>query len=752
MPAVKVDFLVSGLAEVIKAFGSVQAAATRAMDAQEKRARRGKQLSEEERKQAWLTSKTYLQIQKNSFAYADRLEKQKVAIALNTSKKTAAIAMADVSVAKDAADKRVKIAKDEGAARVAAAKKAADKIASDEKAATERRLRQEESHRKQHLQIVKNSSAKAAALDEDRLAGRERFGNAVGSRVAMGARRAVGVMAGVAGTALAVGGGFSAVDAVRTRLQDERKAALIANTAFVPGTRERPANADILSRATEVSRAMGMDRSDVLAGLHRYQELTGDFEGGMGNLAMFAKMAKATGTDLSDMMETAGSIRAQNKSITPQKLNEMLLGMIGTGKEHSIEFREMAKVAGKGLATSAAYAGDQGENQRALAGLMQLARPTSGSPEEAATTVARLSSDTFRHMAKTKGLNIFDQEGRIISPQNTVAEVIKATGGNLGKITKLGFNERSGRLFQALAPQYFDAEREKKGSGVDKIREVMDKAISGGYSQENLEADFANVMAQDVEKLEKAFRELQLRLGEVLSQHMPALIDALQKLVPLIVNMTDKIAKFVEWFAGNPLAGIGAVMAASITAELASAGIGFAVKQAIVGLIVAAGEGSAVAGLARAGISGGIPAGALGKAGVIGAVAVGATALGMAGIDYVANNAASGQRTDVMDSIKSTQEAFAAIQSGDVNRQRAALAFIQKDTEAKKAGPAWYEYETDGAYGARQRDIKFNESVVKALEDAIKKAAGNTVAGGGAPGGNRSGAPQAARSNMNTPG
>jgi hypothetical protein len=386
--------------------------------------------------------------------------------------------------------------------------------------------------------------------------------------------------------------------------------------------------------------------------------------------------------------------------------------------------------------------------------MLQLARATSRSPEEAATAVARLASDAGKHAGNLRGAglgNVFDKNGLITSPVDLVEGVLKKTGGNLLKMQALGFNERSIKLFRGLAPEYLEAEAKEKGGGAKFIHERIQSAVEGKLSDADVETEFAKVMASDAEKLDAVFRDLNLRLGELLSQHMPALIEALQKLVPLIVNMTDKIAKFVEWFANNPLAGIGVVMAASIAAELASAGIGVAVKQAIVGLIVAAGEGSVGAGLLSAGIKGGIPTGALASAGVIGAVAVGAGALGMAGIDALANKSAADQRDAAVSDIQGAQEAFAAIRSGNADRQRAALASIQRDTEAKKAGPAWYEYETDGAHGARQRDIKFNESVVKALEDAIKKAAGNTVAGGG-PGSNRSGAPQAARSNMNTPG
>jgi len=784
LAAVKVDFLVGGLSEVIKAFNSVQAAATNAHNAQVKRAKKSKEMTEEERKQAWLTSKTYLQIQRNSFKAAEQYEKQKLGVVLNTAKQTANLLKKGVSDERTALNEKKRIAKEDADEKIRQAKRAAA---------------EEESQRKQRLQIMKNSSAAERRMEKDALHDRLRniqriragmdekvnarrsFGQAIGSRVATGVSNAIGGMARFAGAAMAIGGGFTTVDAVRNYIGDERTASIIANSAYVPGERERPKDKAILDHMTSLSRATGTDRSKLLEGMLEYQRLTGDFEGGMQGMGFYAKAAKATGADLHDVSRLAGRLKAQNKTLGQDDLKKMMLGFVGAGKKYAIELPQLAESAAIATAGAAAYSGDQGKNQAELAGLMQIAMRAGSTHFEAATTVARMKDDAFRHRDKLASLDVFDKSGHIQGgASEMVAKVMQATGGNLGKIQDLGFNIRSNRMFEALASEYQREEAKQKGGGLTAIRKTMSSAVNAGFSEGDLESEFAAIMATSAEKIEAAFRDLQMQIAEKLAPLLPKLIAALEQMVPVFVTLADKMAKFAEWFGENPLMAMGSIIALSITKELAgwalssgiSKGMGALFARSMPG-VGAVGSG----GVLNSGIGG--AGGAFSTAASVAATAAlvaGLYTAGKAAIDFAADAAAARDKLKNEKNVGTFADAFDAANRGDKGAmERLGDKLLQdiKDREdeqkdedsslIKKAlvGLASFaDPTTDGDYGsssaaARKRANVLDQQMVEALNTALRKLAGSADAAAsnvGNSNGGRTGAPQGARSNVNTPG
>lgn len=433
-------------------------------------------------------------------------------------------------------------------------------------------------------QVASSEAAKTERAALRSFADRERFGQAFGRQIGTSASAALSSVARVGTSLLAVGGGFTAVDAVKEKLADEKVAVQIANSAH-GGGRARPKMSAIMDRATAVSRSTGTDRDALLQGLYKYQQKSNDFEGGMANLQGFAKLAKASGASLSDVMETAGQLRFQQPDITADAMDEKMRNILAQGRIGAIDFPEMAKLASKMTASTSGYIGDKDVIGSQLMGLGQLAmRSTGGNGDEAATSINNLFSDLSKHRSRLKkaGLDVEDKvTGRMVNPEQLVGDIFEKTHGNLAKIQDLGVNKRAFRVFQSLGDTYNDAEAKVQGSGTSAVREEIHKFTSAHMSKEEVDSDYTAAMAVDGEALDKVFRDLKMDVGDALVPELRKMIPVLQQLAPAIVAALVGFAKFVAWFAANPLTGLGAVVSAKIAADLTQAGIGAVITKFI---------------------------------------------------------------------------------------------------------------------------------------------------------------------------
>jgi hypothetical protein len=256
----------------------------------------------------------------------------------------------------------------------------------------------------------------------------------------------------------------------------------------------------------------------------------------------------------------------------------------------AVEMSELAHVAGKITASSAAYEGDQGAAQRKLLGLSQIVYPVAGSAEEAATAVTRLGSDAMKYRDKLAGLDLFDAKtGRIKGgPEDIITKVLGKTGGNQGKIQELGFGIESIKTFQALAPDYqraLAASHGDKNAAMAAIGGQIGQFTNATYTKEDQKNDYDVAMNAKAEKLDAAMN----RLKEILADKgLPVFERFVNKLIdsePQIERIIGGLTSFADWLVGHPLEGLGALMVANVLKDLAAAGLGSAVKSAITAAI-----------------------------------------------------------------------------------------------------------------------------------------------------------------------
>lgn len=414
----------------------------------------------------------------------------------------------------------------------------------------------------------------SAKEQRDTQRARERFLSSAGGYVGSAVHKLGSAGFGVVKSALSVGGGFDVVDQVRGSLDAERAAVMLSNSAYQPGKTiqgwgARPDSGRILARAREVQDSTGVGKGELLEGARSYVAKSSDFLGSMENLPFFAQLAKGSGTGVKDIMGAAGILRAQNKNLTTEEMQQTMLNIVSQGKQGAMEIDDLARVAGKITKTSAAYGGslNQTEAQRQLLGMAQIAIRTSGNPNEAATVVSNFADDTLKHQKalKSHGVNALNSQGGLIDPSEITRQVFESSGGNIGKIIGMGYGQRSMKFFEALAPIYQEKAASLRGGGMKDEKEIKKqsaqavvdeiKSLTGAtYSKGEMQTDADAVLQTGIERFEMAMTNLKEAVADRMLPHLEAFISKLPAFAPAVEGAASAFASIlpvIQSFVGS---------------------------------------------------------------------------------------------------------------------------------------------------------------------------------------------------------
>jgi hypothetical protein len=503
-----------------------------------------------------------------------------------------------------------------------------------------------------------------------------------------------------------LGGGFDVNSALHDRLDLERSAIRFSNAAF----RNRPGETrmdkdEILGQVRKESIRTNTDQTALLGGAAAYGEKSGDYKGGLELQSFFADVSKATGASVQDVAKTAGILKVQNKNLGVDEMKQLTLNTIRQGQAGSVEFSDLAKVAGNFTRSASSYAGNQAINQGKLLGLGQVAMATAGrDPREAATVISNIATDTITHADAIGNLigQDFIKNGQVqLAPEELLARIMQETGGDLSVIKRsekqggLGFGQRSFKMFQALAPEFNKARDEALNEGKSKkeanlagkeaILKQMGEMTNAAMSMEELQANVSAIMKSSAEQFETAVRELKAQVGEQLVPVMKEFIPVLRQVTPVITKVLTSLGELAAWASKNPFEaaflGLGAAVTKEIIAQLATAKIGELIKSMLSG----GGGMPPIPGVGGGGANGGVPVPGAGGGGPNGALAGGAL---MAGV-LTTGTLAARLGDDVFGAIGSGKEAGAALgrdlDSGDPAKVEAAQKAID-DARAKATG------------------------------------------------------------------
>jgi len=445
-----------------------------------------------------------------------------------------------------------------------------------------------------------------------------------------------GALGRTAALGLGVGGAFAVGNGIQTQMAESARASQLANQAGKPQIK-----GELLREAQGVQGFTGME---ALEGLGSFVDVTGDLESARGMMTSMSQVALATSTDLSELAGAMGAafipISDQIKDPTERlkKLNEVMRATAGMGAVGAVEVKDLATEMAGLAATSSLFTGSSEKNLATMVAFAQAARQRGGaaSAAEAVTSVQRFGSDVTAKSGKLSaiGVDVFTDKTKtqLKDPGEIMAQVIEKTQGDL---TKLGdiFSERSIRAVQGFSPLFTAAERQnaalpeaqrkKRGqAGSDAVRAEMQRLTSASVTEPQIAERVASRLADPDLQFKEATKEFNRAIGTELLPVVTKLIPEFTKLIPSLATAAKLFASLVEAVAKDPVGSIFKLVGAKLLLDLATAGIGAAVKNKILTLIGGGGGGVPVPGGAPAG--GGKFLGAPTAGGVLAAAGIGA--------------------------------------------------------------------------------------------------------------------------------
>ncbi|MDD5305199.1 MAG: hypothetical protein PHS14_19030, partial [Elusimicrobia bacterium] len=426
--------------------------------------------------------------------------------------------------------------------------------------------------RAQKLSETRRSNARAA-MD------RTEFQGAVG-RAAIGSVTSVGRAA--VGTAM-LGGTALIGSAIYTQGQEAFKAQQLANQAGTPTKA-----GEILKEAQGIQ---GFSGGEALAGLEQWTNITGDLEAGRGILAELGQTALATGTSLDDLAAASANAFIPLKDAIPdakarmEALRNTIRATAGMGAVGAVEIKDLASEMAGLAAQAGKFAGGPEAVMRQSVAMAQAARQRGGadSAAEAVTSVARFGSDVMTKQKELRrmGVEVFTDKGhtKLRSQKDIMVDVLEKTHGDLGKIGEL-FGERSIRAVQGFSPLYNQAEAAKKGSGKAAVLAEFDRLEKSTLSDKDVNERAEALMKSPSMQFKETMKDLNAQLGTEFIPIVGEMVKALKDATPQIVAIGKAAAGIAGWAVKNPYEGVGALIAAKVSAEVASAAIGASVSKA----------------------------------------------------------------------------------------------------------------------------------------------------------------------------
>lgn len=474
--------------------------------------------------------------------------------------------------------------------------------------------------RRAHSRRMSNMRREATAA---RTVQRSLFGGTRG-RVG-GAMRSVGVMGSML---LGLGGGMLSAGAFKSMTSKDKAARALANQAYgtsgAKGQSREALKASILGTSSPLALATGTGEADIIGGMRQFMSKAGDINAAQTIAPFLLDLADASQTDLASAGEAAGNIfmsamaKGLDGNTALQQTVEILKVIGGQAKEGSIELKDMATQAGKLMSAAGAFSGDSADLANTMGAVAQLALAgRAASPEEAMTALGRLADDLAakgeNQAFRRAGINVFSDKSKtaLRDPADLIMESVAKTGGNLPQLMDM-FGVRARKAIEPFRGAYVQAGGGEKGEAAMRAQFARFKSLkmtgteirqSAAFARDNDTTRMAKIQERLHQKLGPAIMRMISRLipefeaiiphlvktGESFARVATTVIPAFAKLAPHIEDAAEAFADFVSWFADDPITGIGAVIAASVTADIAKAGIGRLTGQAIGGALSGAG-------------------------------------------------------------------------------------------------------------------------------------------------------------------
>ncbi|MHC4648502.1 MAG: phage tail tape measure protein, partial [Planctomycetota bacterium] len=423
----------------------------------------------------------------------------------------------------------------------------------------------------------------------------------------------------------------------------ERKAATLAQKAYgtagTEGQTRKSLQRGIIEQARTLGVSTGLGTEGITTALDQFVAISGNLPTAQAMAPFMADIADATGADITDVGRTGGQVAQAliaTKGLDPSNAEDaakiisetesILAAMAGQAKVGSIEFAELATQMGKLISSTSRFEGETSQLTATMGAMAQLAiAGGASSAEEAMTSVKRFSDDLVQNserwdkaqraagVSEGERVRFFTDESRtkLRDPAEILEEMLRATEPFIQ--TKDGDIDIEGAMRKL---QGFRAQT----MGSREIRE------SAAFQRQTTSKRF-----------EIAVAEFNNAVGSELMPVVADMIPVFTSMIPAVAEAAKWLGTFAKVLATDPLGTIFSLMAAKIGADIATAGIGEAIKMAMLKQVAIGSvpAGGGIGGAGRAAAGGAAAAGGLrgaAAAAVRGQTLAGAASAGMMGL------------------------------------------------------------------------------------------------------------------------
>lgn len=535
---------------------------------------------------------------------------------------------------------------------------------------------------------------------------------------------------------------FSIGNSIGRNVELETAATELSNSGFIRQGQgiqtQRVDPNELKNEAKSVADEFALAPGAALEGQGKFVGKTGDLATSRALLEDMARLSRATGTNLNDMLDAAGDVSSKlgdpAKSLKEAEeraraVTSVMEVIAGQGKLGAVEIKDLAVQMARVAGNAGSFEGDRSENIIKLGALAQLARQgTATSAADSARSVSAFAT-TLKKNARVKafeaeGVNVFSDESRTKNrdPFEIIKDSLMATGGDMPRLNKMFMDTLGAKAVENLSNTFKDAGGGEAGlAAIDKMVDgFTKKAVVNRAEQDESVARVMNTTAAKVQRFQN-------RLDDVGDQLRANLLPAFDELAPSLLKLAEVTSNVATWTAENPKKAIGI----AISAAIARAGMESALRSGIERLILGPNGGLGTSSQAS---KIGNAAATLGGAVTIAALAVTTLTVGMAIIDSLVNEDKEKQRQAITNDLEGFQ-LEQRIRDGSFTpdeAQKKAQELVQQRTkqkdEALANGSGWDKAFRDvvvgGIAGFFSKDIK---EAIQGQKDIERKQVENAA-------------------------
>jgi len=369
----------------------------------------------------------------------------------------------------------------------------------------------------------------------------------------------------------------------------ESAAVAIANKGNRGGAAEDPKKLEALAR--NVGDQFKVDPTRVLAGLDKFQSLTGDLNLGKIALKDLVGLSKAFKIDVDQLVGSAANVATKigdvgDKFKTPEEKAKAVLdvmkSLVAQGQEGAIEMPDLVTQLSALGAAAPRFEGSAAANISKMGAMAQLALQMGGAKSASQATTAvmgfanTLSTPARRAQFKAMGVDIdsTSEKGKFLDPFEIIKKSLQATGGDTDKMKKLFANVVGERAVRALTNSYLGAGGGQAGlAAVDKQFARFGGTVNDKQIQDNLGRELGTKASEA-----QAFQN---ELDKITSAMGTELAPAMKELAPVALSAAKSLAGIVTFGAQNP----GLMITGALVASIGKAAVGEAVGKAVGGML-----------------------------------------------------------------------------------------------------------------------------------------------------------------------